>query len=119
MKRSPLLRRKPLRARKRRAKPGDDPAYLAFVRTLSCCCWGIGTACGGRIEASHVTTALNMRGVSLKMPDRYAVPHCSKHHREWETRSGAFRGLSRWVRMQIASNWVSQVQAWYCARRAA
>lgn len=60
-----------------------DAAYLAYVRTLPCCVCGNDVA----VEAHHPrNVSLDPRhryvGLSEKASDRWAVPLCSRHHRE-------------------------------------
>lgn len=106
--RTPLVARRPMRRRPRRARPGDDPAYLALVRTLPCCARHLGTPCRGIMHAHH---AGEEKGVGMKPPDRTAIPMCSGHHLgEWhdDAGRGAFRGWTQaqrraWSNEQIAA----------------
>jgi hypothetical protein len=94
-----LTRRKPLKRKPRKKQPGDDPAYLAWIRTLPCwICFkssyesgeiwaGLHLIQAGqfvclqafRTEAAHV----GRRAYGRKCPDRQAMPLCGDaHHRE-------------------------------------
>jgi hypothetical protein len=55
--------------------------HLAWLRTLSCVVPG---CLNRRIEAHHIRTAANS-GVGMKPDDRFAVPCCFDHHREYHT----------------------------------
>lgn len=108
MKRTPLLRKTPLRSTPKKwgARPKEpkgpridksalnvptcerirDPAYLKWVRTLSC------VACGksGPSDAHHIRTAKNS-GTGIKPSDEFVVPLCrgpSGCHMEYHS-SGA------------------------------
>lgn len=132
MKRSPLLRKKPLRrsafgaspmplsslrseplrrTRMRRKAPraraDADPQRLAFIRSCDCC------ACGkaGPSHAHHRT--LSGRGKGQKSPDSETLPLCAKCHDDLHTARGKFRFLNR---EQLRSWQVSQVaiySGWY------
>ncbi len=69
MKRTPL-KRSPMN--RTRPKAGDDPAYLAFIRTHPC------IVCRSTwVEAAHV----GERGLGQKCSDREALPMCAHCHR--------------------------------------
>lgn len=84
-----LTRRKPLKRtalkrKSRKKQPGDDPKYLAWIRTLPCELWpkDFWTCedfpCKGLIEAHHSGD----HGFAQKAPDRTAIPLCAHHHRD-------------------------------------
>lgn len=56
--------------------------HLSWLRTLPCV---VPDCPNPRIEAHHIRTAANS-GVGLKPDDRYAVPCCIEHHREYHNR---------------------------------
>jgi len=66
-----LLR--PLRRHKRKA----DKAYLAWLHSLQCLCFGLreDSPCEGRIIAHHAGD----RGLMQRPPDRTALPFCERH----------------------------------------
>ena len=71
-------RRKPIKAKPRKPRTGDDPAYLAAVRSLPCViCDGWGMRQVTPTEAHH---AICGRGSQNKTPDRMAIPLCRHHH---------------------------------------
>lgn len=73
MRRTPL-KRTPFKKRKRKPKPGDDPARIAWVRTLMCMiCRTQSTI----TEAAHVGD----RGLGQKCQDAETIPLCAEHHR--------------------------------------
>lgn len=106
MKRSPLKRktqlaRSPMKKRRRKPREGDDPAHLAWVRTLPCV---VSLGCGGVVQAHHSTAG---RGLSQKAPDWESMPLCAKHHREFHDARGYFGGWDKrwrrdWQRSQVA-----------------
>jgi len=61
----------------------EDPAYLAWVRTLPCiCCRHEGRAQTSRTEAHHIRRKADgtCYGTSQKAHDREAIPLCSGSH---------------------------------------
>lgn len=73
-----MTRRSPLKRKARKKQPGDDPKYLAWIRTLPCELWPtLSTTCSGRVEAHHAGD----HGFAQKAPDRSAIPLCGYHHR--------------------------------------
>ncbi len=73
-----------------RKRTGKDPAYLIFVRSLSCvCCDKCSTIELMKLEHDHGNTVClteaahtGKRGLSQKAPDREAIPLCKWHHTE-------------------------------------
>jgi hypothetical protein len=53
--------------------------HLAWLRTLPCVVSGCSNP---RIEAHHIRTAANS-GMGMKPDNRFAVPCCFEHHREY------------------------------------
>lgn len=73
-----LTRARAIKAKPRKARPGDDPAYLAAVRLLPCCiCTGWGLQQTTPTEAHH---AICGRYGQHKTPDCMAIPLCRDHH---------------------------------------
>lgn len=71
-------RRKPLTVKPRKPRDGDDPAYLAAVRSLPCViCDGWGMRQISPTEAHHTICG---RYGQHKTPDRQAIPLCRCHH---------------------------------------
>jgi hypothetical protein len=88
-KRTPL-KRTPVRRKARKKQPGDDPEYLAWIRTL--CCWVCMTQARVIRPSVHVGYCslqesptephhAGDHGYAQKAPDRTAIPLCAKHHR--------------------------------------
>lgn len=99
MKRSPLLRRTPLRARvnaarkaartrkrSRYARRERNVDFMLWVKTLPCVARALGP-CSGVVEADHAGS----RGLGQKCPDEETIPICTGHHRERTDFSGAFK----------------------------
>ncbi|MHC4714320.1 MAG: hypothetical protein ACYTAN_13795 [Planctomycetota bacterium] len=116
MKRTPIRRRTPLRARRRpkrkpprRRPPGyDDPDYLAWLRGQDCrVAVALGTYRGCRwpIHAAHV----GERGLGQKCPDSQAISMCSYCHLQ-DSHDHATRGGELGF---IASMSREQRRAWY------
>lgn len=61
----------PMKRRRRRARPTDDPAYLAWICAPAC-------NAGAPSEAHHHN--LRGAGIGRKAPDRNAMPLCTPHH---------------------------------------
>ncbi|QIO34348.1 DUF968 domain-containing protein [Bradyrhizobium sp. 1(2017)] len=62
-----------------------DERYLAYIRTLPCCICGDNTS----TEAAHLRVGLisastpkRATGMGEKSSDKWALPLCSRHHRE-------------------------------------
>lgn len=60
-----------------------DPDYLAWLRTQPCCICGDDVS----VEASHLRVGSINHGkpigaLGMKSSDRWALPLCSRHHRE-------------------------------------
>lgn len=78
-----------------------NPAHLALLRSLPCilsqpwACHSHIPVCGGSTEAHHSTHG---RGMAQKTDDSRAFPLCQKHHREFHSLSGHFKG---WTKEQI------------------
>ncbi len=80
--RTPLRRRTQPRQRRGRPRRGPErcPAYLAWIRTLTCAVCGKPSTSCQPTEAAH-TSALGPRDLSQKSSDFSAIPLCSWHHR--------------------------------------
>lgn len=75
--RTPLVQRRP-RVHK------DD--YLAFIRTLPCVICGLHPCEACHVRYSNLQYGKRTTGVGIKPDDRWAVPMCSRHHREQHSR---------------------------------
>lgn len=138
MKRSPLLRKTPLRQRgkKPRLRAGripPNPAYLAWVRKQPCVGledWpsnshgdhGVqGHYCFGPIDPSHERNRVDesgrwlLTGAGMKEPDESCIPMCRALHNQWETRCGRYDGWSTEKRSQYMRERQIQFQARYQA----
>ena len=73
----PRSERKHRNSRWREERPGMSEAHLECVRQLPC------VICGkvGRGDPHHLRIA-SERGMSVKAPDKWAVPMCRIHHDE-------------------------------------
>jgi hypothetical protein len=89
MKRAPIPRRKPLRARARLRRGTSAPkprskysqrerftAYMLWVKGQPCLMRSIWGRCEGRVEADHA----GPRGVGRKAHDSTCIPLCCHHH---------------------------------------
>lgn len=68
----------PALRRRKRARPGESPAHLKWVRKHRCCVRG---CANDEIEAAHVRTGTN-GGMGMKPTDRWAISLCTTHHHE-------------------------------------
>lgn len=115
MKRSPLKRKTPLRAKRcpvrrpprRLKREGSDPAYLELVRGLPCCAAALGW-CRGPNVAHHPRHLAG--GVGLKAPDSCAIDLCDGHHRDLHSLSGPFKGWTRDQLRDWQDVWVAATQ---------
>lgn len=71
----------------RRPKPGDEPRYKAWVKTL-CCCVG-GLECG-LPDPHHMINGKGdaRKGMGQTAPDKYLIPMCRGHHDDFHDRKG-------------------------------
>lgn len=106
MKRTPLRRKTPLRARRDRGKPAAEPRaelggrlngpvaaarepkrsayrqrerhadYMLWVKRQPCLMRGVWGSCEGRVEADHA----GRRGAGRKAHDSTCIPLCHRHH---------------------------------------
>lgn len=100
--RSVPLKRTPLKRKPRKKRKGENPEYLAWLRSRHCAVpiflpggfWvehRESAGCGGTVEAAHV----GERGLGQKCSDAQAIPLCSQHHRIGAT-SNHVLGKSFW-----------------------
>lgn len=90
LKRTGGLKRSRIKAKRRRAREGDDPAHLAWLREQACCVCGTTR----NVEAHH--PRLPGTGMARKAPDREAFPMCHLHHVvEFHGARGFFDGWSK------------------------
>ncbi len=98
--RAPLLRKtvltgaKPLartemKRKRRRAKPGDEPAYKAWVKTQACV---VGGKRCGKADPHHLIDGKGdaKKGMGQTAPDRYLLPMCRRHHELFHAGKGVF-----------------------------
>lgn len=91
LKRTTMLRKTPLKAKRRRAKPGDEPAYKAFVKAQPCC---VGGKRCGKVDPHHIINGkgVDRKGVGQTAPDRTLLALCRRHHDEFHDRRGFAKG---------------------------
>ena len=123
MKRSPLQRRSPLRARPRnhrRARVSRyqrrerNVRYMLFVKTLDCRALVTipGHRCFGPTESDHA----GRRGTGQKADDTTCIPLCQQAHRHRHDFAGPFRSWSqarmrRWLEEAIVATQLSAIAA--------
>ena len=101
-----LARCKPLPRKRRKPKPGDDPARLRWTRRQPCC------ACG-HAAPNHAHHPRHGVGMAQKAPDSDAIALCASDprtgrlgcHDALHRRQGRFRHMAAW-----------QVMCWEMAR---
>lgn len=108
VKRTALKRKTPMRRTRMVAKPprritrpcpGSDPAYLERVRGLPC------RAPAGQVIPSDYpfhSGDVVAHHAGPKVNDSTAVPLCWKHHGEWHSANGAFKGWNKYARRMWA-----------------
>lgn len=106
--RKPLSRKTWIRKRRPRrlSRPGSDPAYLDFVRSLPCY---LCSTCDG-IHAHHAIHR------SQGGTDKDAIPLCMRHHQQWHDHNGAFAGLNRFYRFAWSRRAIADTQGRYSER---
>lgn len=108
------------RRTKSRSSRVRDEGYLKLVRSLEClappsntwvrttvgCIWV--RACLGDVEAHH---AGKRPGTGLKCSDYDTHPFCMKHHTDWHSGSGPFKGWTRQQRREWADEQIRLTRA--------
>lgn len=96
--RSSNLRRTPMIRRRRRPKPGDEPAYKAFVRMQPCC---VGGKRCGKADPHHLIDGNGdaRKGMGQTAPDRFLLPICRYHHELFHAGKGVFAGFDAALRL--------------------
>jgi hypothetical protein len=74
---------------------GEDRAYCAAVRALSCLVCGTHSG----VQAHHA----GQRGMSQRAHDHSSVPLCLVHHAEWHGASGWCKGWDKTRRREWAA----------------
>ena len=93
MKRTPLVRRTPLRPRSQtNSRQRAESAYLRWVRTLPCAVCDL----MGRSEAAH-TNVLGRSGMGRKTSNRSVIPLCPACHRLKDDSYHQITPESRWA----------------------
>lgn len=84
-----LLARTSIKRKPRRAKPGDEPLYKAWVKTLPCC---VGGERCRKADPHHLIDGNGdaRKGMSQTAPDRYLLPMCRMHHDLFHAGKGVF-----------------------------
>ena len=88
-KRAKSLERAPMKRKRRKPKPGDDPAYKAFIKTQPC------VVCGSdEVDPHHIINGKGdaRKGMGQTVPDRFLLPACRQHHEEFHHRRGFCAG---------------------------
>lgn len=134
------MKRSPIKRKHRKPKPGDNPAFLAFVRTLPCfvCYREVYEFFGSepwalielleseatfpvqrtRTEAAHLGRSTSRRGLKQKYPDNESGPLCSDHHTRFKTSHHA-NARSFWDIHGIERDeLIDQIQALYAQSKA-
>lgn len=108
--RAKALERKPLKAKRRKPKAGDEPAYKAFVKKQPCCVGGL--RCG-RADAHHLIDGDGeaRKGMGQTAPDRFLFAMCRRHHDEFHDRKGFCRGWDNAQRLTYQQDEVSRLRA--------
>ena len=119
---SPLRRKKPLQAKpgksgsktrrtKSRSKRKLDPVYLGDVRAMDCCAplyegGKFFSVCIGGVQAHHA----GLRPLGRKADDDTAIPLCTRHHGEWHSGYGVFKGWTRAQRRDWADERIAETR---------
>jgi len=103
------MKRTPIKRRRRKPRPVDDPVYLDWLRSRPC------RVCGARVTSPHHRLGA---GMALRAPDREAMDLCgdgvrgchgSIHSLMW----GPFAGWTREQRRAFEDEAVRQLQREY------
>jgi len=83
------LKRTAFKRKARRPKPGDEPAYKAWVKTLPCC---VGGKRCGKADPHHLIDGKGdaRKGMGQTAPDRFLLPMCRRHHDLFHAGKGVF-----------------------------
>lgn len=87
----PTLNRTRMKVRRRRAKPGDDAPYKAWIKTQPC------VVCGRRgrgVDGHHLINGKGnaRKGMGQTLPDKFLIPMCRKEHNQFHARVGFCKG---------------------------
>lgn len=82
MKRTTMLRKTPLKAKRRRARPGDDPKYKAWIRSFPCVVQGPRPC--KRADPHHIIDGRGeqRKGMGQTAADKDCFPLCRAHHED-------------------------------------
>lgn len=107
---SSLLRKTPLKAKRRRPKPGDDPKYKAWIKTQPCV---VGGKRCGKVHPHHMINGDGdaRKGMAQTAPDRFLLPLCSRHHRNFHDGKGFCQGWDEARRKTFQEDEVFRLRA--------
>lgn len=80
-----------MKRKRRKPKPGDEPAYKAFVKTQPCV---VGGPRCGKVDPHHLINGKGdaKKGMGQTAPDRFLLPMCRAHHEDFHHLRGFCRG---------------------------
>lgn len=104
------LKRTSLKRKPRRPKPGDDPAYKAFVKAQPCC---VGGKRCGKVDPHHLIDGKGdaKKGMGQTAPDRFLLPICRRHHDAFHDGKGFCRGWDAAQRLTFQEQEVERLRA--------
>lgn len=88
------LRRTRMKWKRRRPKPGDDPAYKAWIRRFPCV---VGGKRCGQADPHHIIdgTGDQRKGMAQTAADKDCFPLCRRHHDDLHDGTGFCKGWSK------------------------
>jgi len=102
------LERSPMKRKRRRAKPGDDPAYKAWIKTQPC------VVCGSlEVDPHHLINGKGeaRKGMGQTVPDRFLLPACRRDHEDFHHRRGFCAGWDDAQRLTFQEQEVERLRA--------
>ena len=93
---------------------GEDPEFIAWLRSQKCCAPDSPGGCQGPTEPHHAS----QHGMGQRAHDHMAIPLCHHHHIEqWHRGSGVFKTWTKEQKRSWFAERLSEVWQRYNARR--
>lgn len=104
------IERTAMKRKARRAKPGDEPKYKAWIRLQPCV---VGGELCGPADPHHVIDGHGgaRKGMGQTAPDRFLLSMCRAHHNQFHAGTGFCKGWSDGKRREFQMQEVERFRA--------